>query len=301
MPLPPLNDPADPLERLWATTKIAPVVGFLVSTLISLNGVQTASLVMLPLSARRFRAFNRYLADMWWGWCVKASRRFNGVKLTMTGDDVPMRENTIVILNHQNMADITFMMDFAKTKDRLGDMKWMVKDPIKYVPGVGWGMLFLDCVFLKRDWAADRESILRTFSRLRDNRVPVWLLSFSEGTRISPEKVVQSQEHAKERGFPLLNHVLLPRPKGFAATVEGLRGHIDAVYDVTLGYEGGVPTLGQFVKGYAKHCHLHVRRFPIEDLPISHEELATWLRERFAEKDALLEHYYEHGAFPSQS
>ena len=61
------------------------------------------------------------------------------------------------------MADITFLMDFAYRKGRLGDMKWMVKDIIKYVPGVGWGMLFLDCIFVKRDWTTDKESIRKTF------------------------------------------------------------------------------------------------------------------------------------------
>lgn len=51
----------------------------------------------------------------------------------------------------------------AAAECELGDMKWMVKDIIKYVPGVGWGMLFLDCIFVKRDWTTDKESIRKTF------------------------------------------------------------------------------------------------------------------------------------------
>ena len=298
MPLPPLRDPESSLERAWTTLRMAPFVGGLMSSLLWLNGTQTRSLAVLPISPQSFRAYNRWAANTWWGWCVKLSRKLNDVQLVVTGDEVPSREDAIVVLNHQNMADITFLMDFAYRKDRLGDMKWMVKDIIKYVPGVGWGMLFLDCIFVKRDWTSDKESIRKTFERLRVNRVPVWLLAFSEGTRITPSKLEKSQQFAREHDLEVYNHVLQPRTKGFAATVEGLRDHVSAVYDVTVGYEDGVPTLWQYVKGYAKRAHLHVRRFPIESLPTDETEISSWLRERFTEKDELLEHFYANGAFP---
>jgi 1-acyl-sn-glycerol-3-phosphate acyltransferase len=222
----------------------------------------------------------------------------NGVELVVSGDLIPPRENAIVVVNHQNMPDITFLMDFARQKGRLGDMKWIVKEPIKYFPGIGWGMLFIDCVFVKRDWAKDRDSVRRTFAKLRDKKIPVWLISFSEGTRITPPKLAKSQAYAREQGLPEPRHTLLPRTKGFVATVEGLRDHVAAVYDLTLGYEGGVPTLGQFVKGYAPRAHLHARRFPIETLPSDAEGLSDWLRDRFQEKDELLERFYAQGEFP---
>jgi 1-acyl-sn-glycerol-3-phosphate acyltransferase len=197
------------------------------------------------------------------------------------------------------MPDITFLMDLARRKDRLGDMKWLVKDVIKYVPGVGWGMLFIDCVFVKRDWAADQESIRRAFAKLRDNRVPVWMLSFSEGTRLTAEKLARSQAYAREHGLPVPRHTLVPRTKGFVATVEGLRDHVGAVYDVTLGYEGGVPTLWQYIQGFAPRAHVHVRRFPIADIPTDEDALAEWLLERFREKDDLLDRFYRDGNFPA--
>jgi len=43
-----------------------------------------------------------------------------------------------------------------------------------------------------------------------------------------------------------------------------------------------------------------VRRFPIESLPRLEHELRDWLLTRYREKDALLEHYYAHGAFPAE-
>lgn len=299
MPLPPLIDPPDAQARWLAAAKVGPVVGVLSGTLLGLNALQTLSTALIPFAPGSFRAFNRWAANTWWGLCVTAARRLNDVELVVTGDPIPLRENAIVVANHQNMPDITFLMDFASRKERLGDMKWIVKDPIKYVPGVGWGMLFLDCVFVKRDWTRDRESVRRTFAKLRDHQIPVWLISFSEGTRITPAKLAKSQAYAREHGLPEPRHTLLPRTKGFVATVEGLRDHVTAVYDLTLGYERGVPTLTQFVKGYVPRAHLHARRYPVETLPTDEEGLGEWIRARFREKDDLLDHFYAQDAFPA--
>jgi len=159
-------------------------------------------------------------------------------------------------------------------------------------------MAFLDCVFVERKWTTDRASIERTFGRIVGERVPIWLVSFVEGTRVTERKIERSRQYAREHDLPELRHLLVPRTKGFVATVEGLRVHLDAVYDVTIGYVGGVPTLWQYTKGFAHEAHLHVRRFPIASLPEPAEELAEWLVVRFAEKDALLDHYYRYGAFP---
>ena len=299
MPLPPLPDPTSPAARLGGLSKAVPATAFLFSTLLAFNVVQTLSLALKLVSDRRFREFNRWAADTWWGWCVTGAERLHGVQVEVTGADVPMRENAIVVANHQQMPDITFLMAWARQKDRLGDMKWIVKDVIKWVPGVGWGMAFIDCVFVKRDWTADQASIERTFSRLTDNDVPVWLLSFPEGTRVSADKVARSREYARREGLAPLDHVLVPRTKGFVASVAGLRRHATAIYDVTIGYERGVPTLWQYIKGYARVAHLHVRRFAVPALAAADDALAAWLVERFAEKDRLLDGFYRDGRFPA--
>jgi hypothetical protein len=90
----------------------------------------------------------------------------------------------------------------------------------------------------------------------------------------------------------------VPRTKGFVASVEGLRSHIDAVYDITIGYEIGIPTLWQYIKGLVQRIHVHVRRFEIDSLPESADGLRLWLLDRWEEKDELLEHFYQTGTFP---
>jgi len=299
MPLPPLENPQNLARRLSGMARGLPAVTLLGSMLLALNAVQTAAALMIPFSHRRFRALNRALANLYWGWCTSAAELVHGVSIDISGDPVPARESAIVVVNHQQMADIPFLLFLARDKDRLGDMKWIVKDIIKYVPGVGWGMYFLDCFFVKRDWTRDRKKIEATFSRIKKDNVPLWLVTFVEGTRISPQKIERSRDFAAEKGLQPLDHLLIPRTKGFAASVVGLRDHVDAIYDVTIGYSDGVPSLWQYIKGLAPGAHLHVRRFGVEEMPSGEDEIANWLHERFCEKDRLLDHFYTHGRFPS--
>jgi len=295
MPLPPMPEPKDAKERIATAISGGATTSFLIGTLLGLNVAQGASLVLRPLSRRRFRRFNRWAAQSWWSLLIDSTRVLYGTHLVVSGEDVPPGENAIVLSNHQEMADVPYLLAYGRTKGRLGDMKWFAKRSLKYVPAIGWGMWFLDCPFLDRDWNKDRQSIARTFAGIVDDKIPVWLLSFPEGTRQTAENRAASQQYAREHGIAPFEHLLLPRTKGFCATVHGLRSHVDAVYDLTLAFEKGVPTLWQFMKGYARRAHLYVRRYPIASLPEDDEGLSQWLMDRFREKDMLLGRFYSTG------
>jgi 1-acyl-sn-glycerol-3-phosphate acyltransferase len=297
MPQKPLPEPVERSARTAGFAKGLLVSAFLFSTLIVFNLLQTASLLIKLFSQTAFRRTNRWMANLWWGWCALVAEKGYRIQWIMSGDDVPREENAIVILNHQDMADIPVIFSFARSKKRLGDLKWFVKDVLKYVPGVGWGMLFLDCLFIKRNWTDDREYIQRVFQNILEYRVPIWLMIFVEGTRVRPSKLEKSRRYAEENGFRPLRHVLFPRTKGFVATVKALPGHAAAVYDVTIGYEEGVPSLWQWIKGYVRRVHVHVRRFPMEEMPGKEAEISSWLVNRYQEKDDLLEAFYRDGAF----
>ncbi len=298
MPLKHLPEPDSRLERLLGFFRGTIVSTFLFSTLLAFNALQTVSLVVRLFSQTAFRRANRWMANLWWGWCALVAEKGYRIKFFMSGDNLPAQENAIVVLNHQDMADITVMFTVARSKGRLGDLKWFVKDMLKYVPGVGWGMLFLDCLFVKRNWTDDRDYIHHVFGKILAFRVPLWLMIFGEGTRVSPSKIARGQEYAMKCGFAPLHHLLFPRTKGFVASVVALRGHVQAVYDVTIGYVDGVPTLWQWIKGYVHGVNVHVRRFLIEDLPGESDAISAWLMNLYKEKDALLDSYYRTGVFP---
>lgn len=301
MPLDKLTVPGGFLRRLRRTLRALPVTVTGLATLLVINIAQTASLGLVPFSKRAFRRFNRWCAATWWGLCVIAAERFNGTRVVVSGEDVPPHENALLVANHQNMPDITALMAYARSKRRLGDLKFFVKHAIKWVPGIGWGMQFLSCPFLKRNWDRDSERVRRTFESLVNESIPMWLVTFAEGTRATPDKIRASAEWALERGLEATRHVQLPRTKGFVATIEGLGDHLHAIYDITIAYVDGVPTLWQYITGQVRQIHLHVRRFPVDALPRVDDELKQWLYDRFREKDELLEHFYRYGRFPVEA
>ncbi|MBL0312753.1 MAG: acyltransferase [Holophagaceae bacterium] len=201
--------------------------------------------------------------------------------------------------NHRDYSDILILLFLGALKSRLGDMKWFIKDVLKYLPGVGWGMLFLDCIFVKRNWTADRGSVEKTFAKVKKEDIPIWLVSFLEGTRLTPKKLEASQSYMASLDLAPTHHVMFPRTKGFVASVRGLGDHIQAIYDVTIVYEGPVMKLWEILMGNPRNIYLYVRRFPVAGLPSDDRELAEWAIRLFAEKDRLIEQFRETGAFPA--
>ncbi len=270
---------------------------FYFSTVVLINGLQVLSLIVLPFSRSVFRSLNRWFAGSWWAWCVVGAERVFGCRPVFSGDEIPVGENALVFANHQQMPDILAIMMLAHSKRRLGDMKWFVKDPLKHVPGIGWGMQFLDCIFVKRDWLADKRRILGTFEKFLRFKIPIWLITFVEGTRITPEKLARSNDYCARKKLTPFRHVMYPRSRGFTAALEGLEGHLEAVYDVTIGYDGAIPKLSQIYRGQVRRIFIDVKRFPIAALPKGEAERAAWLHERFVRKDRLLEKLYKTGQF----
>jgi len=268
---------------------------FVLLLLVPLNLAQMASLVVWPFSKKLFRAINRAVCATFFIGLNILMETFAGVEVVITGDPLPPRENAFVIANHQAMADIPAIIALARRAGRAGDLKWFVKDPIKYVPGIGWGMLFLDCIYVKRNWMADKARVLKTFASLRNHRTPFWLVSFLEGTRLTPAKLERAQGFGKRQNLPHLTNVMLPRTKGFEATMEGLGSHKQAVYDFTIAYEGKPPGVAALLLGGVKRIHVHAKRYPVADLPKDNKERADWALARWVEKDERLGRFYRDG------
>lgn len=264
------------------------IVGAFVPLLI-LNFLQFPSLLLLPFSRRLYQQYNRMIAALIWGWWAWGIQNIVGVRINITGDPRPAGEDAMVIANHQSMSDIVAILCLALTQKRIGDVKWMVKDVVKFLPGIGWGMIFLGCIFVKRDWMRDEGTIRNALRRYTVGKIPFWLASFPEGTRLTPEKLAKSNAYAQSAGLKETKHVLLPRPNGFVASVAGLRNHIVAIYSVTIGYPGNViPSLAAFIRGEVEYVNIHFRRYPIASFPQDEKAQVAWLVAQFYEKDAWL-------------
>ncbi|KAG9290917.1 hypothetical protein G9A89_011067 [Geosiphon pyriformis] len=266
------------------------------SLAIGINIVQLCSFLFVPISRRLVWDINtRGAQTMWW-----VMQRQHKGKITFSGDRLPKNESAIVISNHRSFTDFYILHAVAVRANMLPHIKYFAKDSLKYIPFFGFGMWLMGMIFIKRNWTQDQVRLGKMFSAIKQYRAPVWVVNFLEGTRMTPQKVQEGQKFSKERGLPILRNLLVPRTKGFIACLGQLRdSHVKYVYDFTIAYHHitkGLqlpPNLVQ-IHMYSNlsppwSFHVHVRRYAIEDLPKNEERLVEWIKERFVEKDAILE------------
>jgi 1-acyl-sn-glycerol-3-phosphate acyltransferase len=269
----------------------AALFGILVfAPLLLVNAMQMISILWRYLSPNLFRRYNSFWAHYYWSYCVWLARNVGDFQIDIQSDPLPKGESAIVLSNHQSAVDIVVQLAFGQSFGRLGDMKFFVKDVLKYIPGPGWGMVFLDCIFMKRDWNRDRANVVGRLRKFKEVGAPIWVNLYPEGTRLKPSKLLAAQEFAKKNNIPIPRNVLIPRVKGFLATLEGLEGHLDAVYDLTIAYPNGKPpTLWGLLSAEGERAKVILKRYPIADLPTDTEKRSQWLMELYRQKELVMD------------
>jgi len=284
-------------------TGVAGVAVCLFCIVLSLGGSLFAVVFLLPIrpfSRQRYFDGVQWVAHGCWTWLVWAYEEWGGIEYHWYGDDLPVRENSVVIANHKFFLDWTTVFALACRKGRVGGLKVFAKDFVKWVPGFGWGVYLAGSVMLKRDWTRDAANIRRTFSTLASVDVPLWLLSHVEGTRMSPKKYAESVKFSKDHDLPVFKNLLYPRTKGFVATVEGLRGQagIASVVVMIIHYER-FPSLLDVVLRTMPPIHVYVRRVAMDDMPPNGEPVKQWLVDTWLECDDILGGMQE-GKYPRE-
>lgn len=161
------------------------------------------------------------------------------------GEPSPQALSTLCTLNHG--SDIDMLIGSALLArygfPAPGNAKAVVKNSLLYVPIFGWILAFAEYLFVTRDWKTDRARLQKRLRHLQSFPFPLWFILFPEGSRLTPQKLLHSQNYAQNSGFPQLNHVLLPRFKAFLALVASIRPSVEEICDVTIVFDGPVPTL----------------------------------------------------------
>lgn len=157
------------------------------------------------------------------------------------------QENVLLMMNHAYEIDWLSGWQFTEKMRVLGNCKAYAKKVIAFVPVIGWAWYFSEFIFLNRSYDKDKEIIDKQLREVYTFPDPVWLLLNAEGTRFTEQKHEASVKFAKEKGMTVLKHHLIPRTKGFTASLPGLRKHCDAIYDVNLAFKKDAEVSFSFV------------------------------------------------------
>lgn len=139
----------------------------------------------------------------------------------------------------------------------------------------------------------------------------MWLIIFPEGTNLSATTREKSKKWAEKNNLQDMKHQLLPRSTGLRFCLNELKDTTEWLYDCTIAYEGVPPgQFGQdiftlrssFFEGRPpKSVNMHWRRFHISTIPIQNTKaFEVWLRNRWREKDYMLEYFNRHTRFPAE-
>ncbi|KIH89763.1 1-acyl-sn-glycerol-3-phosphate acyltransferase [Sporothrix brasiliensis 5110] len=292
---------ASPVDHVRGVIIVFPWLAwvFIVDVLLS------ALLPFLPFVPDVCYNISSALAESGWAWIQLIFTNANGAVITDSGDALPRGESAIVVANHVGWSDFYMIQALAMRVGMLGRCRYFAKTQLKWVPFLGWGLWALGMPLISRRWDRDQKELDRVFAGIVERRWPTWLVSFSEATRYTPAKYQDSMAWCTEHNRPQPQHLLYPRTKGFVTTVKHLRKapQVKAVYDLTIAYEKGskfqippsmwetlsVARLSDRKNGKGYRFHVHVRRFPLVELPTKDDELAKWLETRWVEKGIWLE------------
>ncbi|XP_076404341.1 acyl-CoA:lysophosphatidylglycerol acyltransferase 1 isoform X2 [Peromyscus maniculatus bairdii] len=253
-----------------------------------------------------------------WGW-------YAGYTVMEWGEDIKAISNdeAVMLVNHQATGDVcTLMMCLQDKGPVVAQMMWLMDHIFKYT-NFGIVSLIHGDFFIRQGRSYRDQQLLVLKKHLEHNyrsRDRKWIVLFPEGGFLRKRRET-SQAFAKKNNLPFLTHVTLPRfgatniilnalvarqengspAGGDARGLECKSRGLQWIIDTTIAYPKAEPIdIQTWILGYRKPTvtHVHYRIFPIKDVPLETDDLASWLYQRFIEKEDLLSHFYKTGAFP---
>ncbi|XP_058033216.1 1-acyl-sn-glycerol-3-phosphate acyltransferase epsilon-like [Ahaetulla prasina] len=230
---------------------------------------------------------------------------YTGVQIILYGDLPKNKENVVCISNHQSTVDWIIADMLAIRQNALGHIRYVLKDRLKWLPLYGWYFSQHGGVYVKRRARFNEKKMRNKLHIQMKAKTPMYLVIFPEGTRYSPERpkvIADSQAYADKEGLAVLKHVLTPRVKAIHVAIDSMKSYLDAVYDITIAFEGTTdhkgqrkvaPTMIDFLCKECPRIHIHIERIELKDIPEEQMFMRRWLHDRFEVKDKLLIEFYD--------
>ncbi|XP_069741325.1 1-acyl-sn-glycerol-3-phosphate acyltransferase epsilon isoform X2 [Narcine bancroftii] len=258
-------------------------------------------LLSLLLPARLYHRLDDRLYTIYQSVVLFFFETYTGVEIIIYGTLPNKKENVIYLSNHQCTVDWIIADMLAVRQRALGHVRYVLKDGLKWLPLYGWYFSQHGGIYVKRSAKFSEEVMTNKLQQQIRSDTPTYLVIFPEGTRYNPDYpqlIAASQAYARKEGLSELRHVMSPRVKATRIAVNTLRCHLDAVYDITVAYEGTIksngqrataPSMPEFLCRECPRIHIFFERIDVKEVPEETIFLKRWLHERFDIKDKYRE------------
>lgn len=233
-------------------------------------------------------------------------------------------QSAIIIANHQIYSDWLYLWFIAYLNDCHDHLFIIMKDSLRKIPILGYGMKNYSFVFLSRKWETDYQHMKTQFNKICNLSNKVWMLIFPEGTNINNAHLIKSLDYAKKVDGPRMNTVLLPRVKGLYLGLKELAPNTTKIIDFTIAYSGhkleeqaqDIYTLFKvYIEGQSpKKISILINEYEMKDevpsidltsfkTPSKEQEeeemevLTKWIYKKWEEKDKDMNYYYTNGNY----
>lgn len=212
--------------------------------------------------------------------------------------DAPLDPNQsyLVVSNHQSWVDIAALVQAFNRKTPY--FKFFLKKQLIWVPFLGLAFWALDYPFMKRyskahlqrhpeDKGKDLDITRAACEKFKE--LPVTVVNFLEGTRLTPEK-------HRAQASPY-QHLLRPKSGGIAFATAALGVQMSSLLDVTILYPGTPPGFWALISGQVPWVLVDIRSHQLcEDLfngdysndPQFREHFQSWVNQLWQDKDARI-------------
>lgn len=289
-------------------------------------------LILSPLHLIDPMLYNK-VEEVFFSWLLSMVASWTwsaGYQVAESGADLDSlkKENLLIMPNHQSTADVPLLMTiFSARVGFCNKVMWIMDHVFKFT-NFGVVSWMHDDFFILAGKANRDSSLISLKQHLAKVFLPKkrkYLVLFPEGGFLRKRKEV-SQQFAKKKDLPLLEHCTLPRTGALDVIMSALGPHRDCtqdqesepdlldvtetetpsegigkIVDVTVAFPEGRPLdLQSIVTGWRPPCvtHVHYRVFDARDLPRNSEDLFSWMVALYQEKEELLVKFYETGKFP---
>lgn len=237
-------------------------------------------------------------AQLWVGLVLAYIHRVYPNPWRVTGStEFSLQQWYLVIANHQTWLDTIIMQSIFYKK--IPVLKFFVKEELKWVPLLGFSWWAMGCPFMKRyskEYIAknphkrgqDVQSTLNALNLFKS--YPSSIISFVEGTRLTPQKKLHQQSP--------YTHLLKPKAGGISQVISMMGQQLQPIIDVTIVYKNPKQSFWDFLCRRMDTVQVNIRSINIPDTfngsPSVLEDNYTqnafraWLNDQWVTKDALI-------------
>lgn len=193
--------------------------------------IQIVILVLLIIFSSIFKKSN--FVENVYNSMYLLSKYLLGCNLEIIGETIKIKDKLLVISNHPTTLDFIYLLHWAKHHNRIKDIRFIAKESLGNVYGVGRYIRKTQCL-ISRDYEADKNKIIDFCKKLSKEKSYI-LVIFPEGTTVFPESKAKSKTFSEKNAKPVFENVLYPRHKGLEVILNYLI--IEQALDLTLFYD----------------------------------------------------------------